>query len=324
MTTLIPLVVILGPTAVGKTEIAIELAEHVAGEIVSADSRLFYRGMDIGTAKPSLTERMRVPHHLIDVTEPDKTWSLGIFQKEAKRTIQQIYERGHLPFLVGGTGQFVRATIEGWKIPPLQPNPQIRVVLDQWAMQIGKAELHARLSVLDPLAASSIDPSNVRRTIRALEVILSTGKRFSDQRTKGHKPYQTLLLGLNRPRAELYRRIDERISKMLEMGFVDEVRGLLEAGFPVELPTMSAIGYREIAEYLQGKMSLEKATVLMKRRTREFVRRQANWFKENDPEIIWFNVGQDTVKEMEGAITQWLESVHLPSPSLPAPSPTSD
>ncbi len=304
----IPLVVILGPTGVGKTELALELAARFHGEIVSADSRLFYRRMDIGTAKPSAQERMKVVHHLIDVADPDQTWSLAIFQKEASQALQDIYAKHHLPFLVGGTGQFVRSIREGWIIPPSQPNPHLRAVLEQWAKQLSKETLHAKLAMLDPVAAKSIDPSNVRRTVRALEVILSTGKRFSEQRLKGQRLYKPLLLGLKRPRSELYQRIDERIHKMLEAGFIDEVRGLLAAGYFPTLPTMSAIGYREMAEYLQGKISLEEAIVIMKRRTREFVRRQANWFKEEDPDIRWFTVKEDTFHSLEELIKQWIES----------------
>jgi len=305
-----PLVVILGPTAVGKTEIALELAEHFEGEIVSADSRLFYRGMDIGTAKPTAEELLRVPHYLIDIAEPDETWSLALFQAEANRVIQRIYARHRMPFLVGGTGQFVRAIIEGWKIPPAQPNPRLRALLNQWADNVGARELHMKLYKLDPEAANSIDPSNVRRTIRAIEVIFTTGKRFSEQRISEQKLYRPLLLGLNRPRAELYNRIDDRIAKMLDKGLIDEVQQLLDAGYSPELPTLSAIGYGEVVAYLQGKITLDEAILLIKRRTREFVRRQANWFKENDPDIHWFQVREDTVQRMVKVIEEWLKSIH--------------
>jgi tRNA dimethylallyltransferase len=305
----IPLVVIIGPTAVGKSEMAIKLAEYFNGEIVSADSRLFYRGMSIGTAKPTYEERQRVPHHLIDVASPDQPWSLALFQADANRVIRSIYKRHRLPFLVGGTGQFVHALIKGWKIPPIQPNLRLRTVLDEWGKALGADQLHAKLAVLDPPAARAIDPSNVRRTVRALEVILTTGNRFSEQRQSGFELYQQILLGLTRPRAELYQRIDDRIKKMLDAGFIDEVRDLLEAGYSAELPTMTAIGYGEIAAYLNGKTSLDEAIVGMKRRTREFVRRQANWFKENDPNIQWFYVNGATIDDMVSAINKWLASI---------------
>ncbi len=303
-----PLVVILGPTAVGKTEIAIQLAERLEGEIVSADSRLFYRGMDIGTAKPTEDERRRVTHHLIDVARPDETWSLAMYLPEAHKAIAGIQSRHHLPFLVGGTGQFVRSIIEGWSIPAAQPDPRLRSVLTEWAEEVGAAGLHARLSTLDPEAAKAIDPSNVRRVIRALEVIIATGRRFSEQKLKGYRLYQTLTLGLTMPRSELYQRIDARIANMFECGLIEEVKHLLDAGYPLELPTMSAIGYAEVGSYLQGKLTKEEAIMLMKRRTREFVRRQVNWFKENDPNIVWFQVNEQTRVEMEKVIRRWLSS----------------
>jgi tRNA dimethylallyltransferase len=304
----IPLVVILGPTAAGKSDFAIQLAKRFNGEIVSADSRLFYRGMDIGTAKPTTQERLQVPHHLIDVAKPDEIWSLALFQFEANKAIQIIHGNHHLPFLVGGTGQFVRSIIEGWKIPSVKPNPRLREVLSQWSSRDGPADLHSKLAILDPQAANSIDCTNVRRTIRALEVILSTGKRYSAQRASGYKLYDPLLLGLTRPRVELYQRIDERITKMIDSGFIDEVRRLLDLNYSPDLPTMSAIGYREIVAYIQGKITLDEAISLIRRRTRIFVRRQANWFKESDPSIHWFPVSENTIIEMEITIKKFLES----------------
>jgi len=301
-----PLVVILGPTAVGKTEIAIQLAERLDGEIVSADSRLFYRGMDIGTAKPTLAERDRVPHHLIDVADPNQVWNLAIFQRQARRAIADIHARGQLPFLVGGTGQYIRAVTQGWQVPEAQPSPRLRSALENWAAQIGQDGLHARLAVLDPDAAAAIDPRNLRRTVRALEVILSTGRLFSGLRRRKASPYRLLLLGLNRPRPELYARIDARIQTMLAEGLVEEVRTLLERGYSPDLPTMSAIGYGEIIAYLQGGITLEEAVEHMKRATRTFVRRQANWFKPSDPEIHWFEIGEGSVDQLERTVREWL------------------
>jgi tRNA dimethylallyltransferase len=276
------LVVILGPTAVGKTEIAIQVAEQLGGEIVSADSRLFYRGMDIGTAKPTLVERSRVPHHLIDVAEPDETWSLVLFQQKVRQAIADIHARGK------------------------QPNPCLRAALQGWAAEIGGEGLYRRLASLDPQAAAGIDPSNLRRTVRALEVILSSGRRFSEQRQSGLSPYRYLLLGLTRPRPELYERVDARIQMMIAAGLVEEVKGLLERGYPTDMPTISAIGYREIVAYLQGRISLEESVRQMQRATRIFVRRQANWFKPDDPEIHWFRVGEDTLERMESAIREFM------------------
>jgi len=303
-----PLIVIIGPTAVGKTEISLQLAERLAGEIVSADSRLFYRGMDIGTAKPSKEERARVPHHLIDVADPDQTWSLAMFQREAHRMIADIQTRGRLPFLVGGTGQYVRAVIDEWEIPEAAPDLRVRQTLESWALEVGPDGLHQRLSVLDPTAAERIDPRNMRRTIRALEVILLTGKLFSAQKSRGLSRYRLLQLGLTRPRTELYARIDTRIQAMLDVGFMDEVQGLLTAGYSPDLPSLSAIGYRQMIEHLQGKINLEEAVMLMKRNTRQFVRRQANWFKLDDPAIDWFPVTPDTLNSMVAAIRVFLNT----------------
>lgn len=302
-----PLVVILGPTAAGKTEIAIQLAERLDGEIVSADSRLFYRGMDVGTAKPTDSEQARVLHHLIDVADPDEVWSLAVFQGAAHRAIAGIYARQRLPFLVGGTGQYIRAVVEGWQVPPAGPDNRLRTALENWAEEVGPQGLHARLAVLDPVAATQIDYRNLRRTVRALEVILRTGRRFSAQRRREGSPYRTLLLGVTRPRPELYARIDARIESMLEAGLVSEVQALLEKGYSPDLPTLSAIGYREVIDYLHGEISIEEAVVRMKRSTRQFVRRQANWFKGDDPAIRWFRVGPQTVDEMETVIRDFLE-----------------
>ncbi len=177
-----PLILIVGPTAVGKTEIAIQLAGKMDGEIVSADSRLFYRGMDIGTAKPTREEQARVPHHLIDIADPDETWSLAQFQKAAREAIADIHSRGKLPFLVGGTGQYMRAVTEGWLPPEVKPDERLRSVLEKLKRERGEEWLYEKLRFLDPEAADRIDPRNVRRTIRALEVIFTTGRKFSAQR----------------------------------------------------------------------------------------------------------------------------------------------
>ncbi|OGO33943.1 MAG: tRNA (adenosine(37)-N6)-dimethylallyltransferase MiaA [Chloroflexi bacterium RBG_16_54_18] len=301
-----PILVILGPTAVGKTEIAIQLAERMDGEIVSADSRMFYRGMDIGTAKPSLQYRNRVPHHLIDITEPDQPWSLATFQDSAHQAMIEIHARGHLPMLVGGTGQYLRAVIQDWQLPGVEPDWRLREALDDWAGEIGSAGLHRRLGVIDPQAASSIEPRNLRRSIRALEVIFTTGIRFSEQRRSGSSRYQVLQVGLNMPRAVLYERIDRRIESMLESGLVDEVKNLLERGFPPDLPVFSAIGYRQIIAYLQGSLALSEAEMGIKRTTRVLVRRQANWFKADDPGIHWFDLSTTGVDSIVEFIRSWL------------------
>jgi tRNA dimethylallyltransferase len=294
-----PLVVIVGPTGVGKTEISLYLAARLNGEIVSADSRLFYRGMDIGTAKPSLSEQAMVRHHLIDVSSPAETWSLALFQDNANRTILDIQKRERLPFLVGGTGQYIRAITEGWLPPHIAPDDVLRKSLELWMREIGGLELHRKLSLLDAKAAAVIDPRNTRRTIRAIEVIFKTGKPFSEQRGLGYCHNSILQIGLIRPRDVLYRRIDDRIEQMVQNGFIQEVQHLLEQGFSRELPSLSAIGYREIISHLAGEISLDEAVQKIKRQTRQYVRRQANWFKPDDPHIHWFSLEESSALQIE-------------------------
>ena len=284
------LVLIVGPTAVGKTEIAIQLAERLNGEIVSADSRLFYRGMDIGTAKPTPGERARVPHHLIDIANPDEILSLAVFQQQAHEVIAEIHARKKLPFLVGGTGQYIRAVTQGWIPPAVEPDEGLRGELERMKEERGAYWLHDKLSKLDPVAAEKIDARNFRRTIRAMEVILTTGRKFSEQRGQTDSPYHLVTVGLTRPRTELYQRVDQRIEAMFASGFVEEVRGLLARGFSPSLPTMSAIGYRECIRVVNGELNEEQAKAEIRRATRVFVRRQANWFKVSDPNIMWFQV----------------------------------
>ena len=303
-----PLILIVGPTAVGKTEIAIGLARELGGEIVSADSRLFYRGMDIGTAKPSREEQRQVPHHLIDIVDPDETLSLAVFQRLAREAILDVLRRGRLPLLVGGTGQYVRAVTEGWKPPEVQPDPALRAELAKLKDQRGAAWLHERLKVLDPQAAEKIDARNVRRTVRALEVILTTGRKFSEQRVRGASPYRLVTIGLRRPRAELYARIDARIEAMFEAGLLEEVAGLLAKGYGPTLPSMSAIGYRESVQVVRGDGTAEQAKLEMRRATRAYVRRQGNWFKETDASIRWFDAGDPATPVRIGAFIR--EALH--------------
>jgi tRNA dimethylallyltransferase len=304
----LPLLLIVGPTAVGKTELAIQLAERLNGEIVSADSRLFYRGMDIGTAKPSREELARVPHHLIDIADPDEILSLAVFQQKAEEAIAGIHSRHKLPFLVGGTGQYVRAVTQGWSPPEVQPDEKLRAELEKEKEEKGIYWLHEKLQVLDPQAAEKIDARNYRRTIRALEVILTTGRKFSEQRGQGESPYQLITVGLIRPRAELYERVDQRIESMFANGFVEEVNGLLAKGYSPSLPTMSAIGYRECVQVIQGELTEEQAKAEIRHTTRVFVRRQANWFKETDPEIKWFRVEDAVVDQVESFVRMACES----------------
>jgi tRNA dimethylallyltransferase len=300
------LVLIVGPTAVGKTELAIQLAERLNGEIVSADSRLFYRGMDIGTAKPTPEEQARVPHHLIDIADPDEILSLAVFQQKAHEAVADIHTRKKIPLLVGGTGQFIRAVTEGWIPPEVEPNERLRSELERMKEERGVYWLYEKLKELDPVAAEKIDARNYRRTIRALEVIMTTGKKFSGQRGQSESPYHLITIGLTRPRAELYERVDKRIDGMFASGLLEEVKGLLAKGYSPSLPTMSAIGYRECIRVINGELSEEQARAEIRRITRVFVRRQANWFKESDPKIRWFRVVGEVINEIESYILKTL------------------
>jgi len=277
-----PLVMITGPTAVGKTQLSLEIVGSLNGEIISADSRLFYKGLDIGTAKPSRNERKVVQHHLIDIADPDETLSLSVFQQSVYSICEKLWGEKKVPFLVGGTGQFIRAIMEGWVIPPHYPNKEMRGILELWGREIGPENLHEKLHLLDPKAAKKMDARNLRRIIRALEVILSTGKMFSDQRKKQKLGFKFKVIGLTRDREELYQRVDERIVQMFENGFVDEVRALLDQGYHPELPALSAIGYKEVISY---------------------IRRQANWFKFKDERIKWFEMHDGVGQEVLDYIT---------------------
>ncbi len=288
-----PLIAIVGPTAVGKTALAVRLAEAVGGEIVSADSRQVYRGMDIGTAKATPQDRARVRHHLLDVVDPDQALGLAQFQALAYAALDDILARGLVPFLVGGTGQYVLAVVEGWQVPHVPPDEGLRADLYRQAEQGGAGVLHARLRTLDPVAAERIDPRNVRRLVRALEVCLITGRPISAQQRKAPPPYRTLMLGLTLPRAELYRRIDRRVEEMIAAGLEGEVRRLVAAGYGFERPAMSGVGYGQFAPYLAGETGLEEVVRQIKRASRRFVRHQFNWFRPDDPRIHWLAAEPD-------------------------------
>jgi tRNA dimethylallyltransferase len=305
-TELPPLIILAGPTAVGKTELSVRLAQQIGAEIISADSRLFYRGMDIGTDKPSEADRAAVPHHLIDFLDPDETYSLAEFQAAVIRIADEIRERGRLPLLVGGTGQYVRAIVEGWQIPDQPPDDRLRGVLARMAEEAGAGAVQQWLTILDPAASARIDPRNTRRMVRALEVILSTGRPFSSQRRKGEPPFETFTIGLTRPRPELYERIDRRVEAMLAAGLIEEVAGLLAAGWPPEAPAMTAIGYREAVRYLRGELDRTGMVELMRRRSRVLVRRQANWFKPDDPDIKWIEMGPPALETAAGLVRDFL------------------
>lgn len=297
------LLVILGPTATGKTALSLHLAERFDGEIISADSRLFYRGMDIGTAKPIESERERVPHHLIDIADPDETITLGQYQDAAYAAIEAIQARERLPILVGGTGQYVMSVVEGWGIPRVPPQRALRHAL----RRLGGPELHRWLSHLDPGAAQRIHPNNVRRVIRALEVTLVSGRPITELQRKEPPPYEVLLVGLRTDRETLYRRIDHRVDQMMASGLLQELEALRDAGYGPELPAMSGLGYRQLWDYLHGDTTLEETVERIKFETHRFVRHQYNWFSPNDPRIHWFDIRRDDLYvAVEQAVAEWL------------------
>jgi tRNA dimethylallyltransferase len=265
--------------------------------------------MDIGTAKPTVQQRQAVPHHLIDVTDPMQPWSLAIYRREALRVISEIHARRRLPLLVGGTGQYFAALLEGWSPPVSPPDRQLRDELQGMAQVYGPAFLWERLKDLDPATAARIDPRNVRRVIRALEIYEITGIVPSEQRFRAPPPFSILRVGLNMPRRELYDRLDRRLDRMMEVGFVDEVRRLLEAGVDPDSPAMSAIGYRQIAAHLRGEMSLDASLCAIRRASRQFVRRQANWFKLDDPKIVWYLARPGVDQAITQHVRTWLASL---------------
>jgi len=301
-----PLLVIVGPTAVGKTALSLHLAEAFDGEVVSADSRSFYRGMDIGTAKPTLAERARVPHHLVDIADLDETVGLAEFQDLAYAAIDDIRARGKLPLLVGGTGQYVRAIVEGWRIPRVAPHPILREELEAKAEEESPYALHDWLKRLDPEAAEDIHPHNVRRVVRALEVCLVTGRPISEQQGKEPPPYPVFQIGLTMDRDLLYERADKRLELMIDVGLVEEVRWLLEQGYDWSLPAMSAVGYAEFKPYFEGEMTLDEVVAAIQSDLRRFIRHQYNWFDLDDPDIHWFDAADTTHEEIESIVREWL------------------
>jgi len=284
-----PIGVLCGPTAVGKTSLAVALAEHLRGEIICADSRTIYRGMDIGTAKPSAELRARVPHHVLDIADPEDTFTVADFQRVARRAIQDIRSRGRLPLLVGGTGLYIRAVVDDLSIPRVPPDRALRDRLMTEEGAAGTGALHRRLTTLDPAAASRIHPANLRRVIRALEVIETTGRPISEQQQRGRRSLRATMIGLVGERAELYRRIDARVDEQLAAGLADETRRLLTLGIPAAAPSLQTLGYKELAGWLQGAYGYEEAVRLLKRNTRRYAKRQLTWFRR-DPRIQWIDI----------------------------------
>jgi len=287
----LPLVALLGPTAVGKTALSLDLAERLGAEIVSADSRLIYRGMDIGTAKPSAAEQARVPHHLLDLALPDMVLTLAEYQRRAYATIDAIHARGRLPLLVGGTALYARAVVEGLRIPEVAPDPTLRAELEQVLAEQGREELFRRLAAVDPATAAVIDARNPRRVLRALEIALLTGQSKVALEGAEPPPYAVFMVGLTRPRDDLYARIDRRVLEMVDAGLVAETQRLLAAGYAPSLPAMTSLGYREMTAYLAGEMSLAEAIARIQVETHRFVRHQMTWYRKL-PGMVWFDLSE--------------------------------
>jgi tRNA dimethylallyltransferase len=297
-------VFVIGPTASGKTALAIAIAECHDGEIVNADSRQFYRGMDIGTAKPTAEERARAVHHLVDVAEPDESCGLAWFLDGAHAAIRDIRSRNRLPVICGGTGQFVRALLEAWDVPRVPPDHDLRAALESRLAQEGVEALHEELRRLDPDAASRVDARNPRRVIRAIEIALA-GPR--EQSGLHREPLsRRLVLGIAIERADLYRRIDDRVDRMFAAGFVDEVASLTAQGRGCGTFAFNAIGYREVCGFLNGNLTLEEARTRTKLATHRLARSQGAWFRRTDPDITWLDAGPEIEERAVELVSQFL------------------
>ncbi len=307
-------IAILGPTATGKTDLGIGLAKKFDGEIVSADSRQVYEGMDIGTGKAdpaSKTPPVRkkgswvvdgVPVHLYDILTPDQSFSVASYQQKAYEVIEEIHKRGKLPILVGGTGLYIRAVVEGLNIPKVAPDADLRKKLEKKSLEV----LQTELEKIDPVSYQEIDKQNPRRLIRALEVFYQTGKKFSELRGNFSANFDTLKIGLTAPREVLYKKADQRVDIWFENGFVEEVKKLLDTGFSPDLPPMSSLGYRQVAMHLEGKLTLQEAKQRTKWEQHGYIRRQTVWFKKESG-VNWFDTQEDFFEEAGDLVKNWLD-----------------
>ena len=308
------LLVIVGPTGVGKSALAMRLAREFGGEIIGADSRQVYRHMNIGTAKPSNADRAEIPHHLVDIISPDERYSLALFLRDAKRSILNAKEvRGRLQLVVGGTGQYVWGLLEGWQVPEVNPNTKLRKTLELRMESEGVDALFEELRRVDAGAAERVDGRNPRRVIRALEIALT---RMGDAHSRGDgegprkipPDYDAMVVGLTMERSALYERIDARIDAQMAAGWLDEVRGLRELGYGLEHAALSGLGYGELMRHLDGEMALDEAVQRIKYRTHRYARQQYNWFRLGDERIRWLDapVGDAVFEGLVGDVGEWL------------------
>jgi tRNA dimethylallyltransferase len=303
------LVAVVGPTAVGKSTLSLQIAQDFDGEIINADSRQIYRYMDIGTAKPGKDERIAVPHHLLDIINPDEAYSVALYQAAAYHVIDLIQASNKIPVMVGGSGQYIWSVIEGWQIPQVEPDYFFRDSLQLKAEAGGTLGLYRELSEIDPAAAGKIDPNNLRRIIRALEIHHKTGNKPSELQTKRGVPFPVLVIGLTADRHILYTMIDKRTDRMVTDGLVDEVKNLLAMGYTTDLPSMSSLGYRQILSYLNDKTDLDTAIQKIKYETHRFARGQYAWFHLADDRIKWFAVGDNTENQINYTIEKFLTAL---------------
>ena len=300
------LLAIVGPTATGKTALAIELAQEFGGEIVNADSRLVYRGMDIGTAKPTADELSSVPHHLVDVVAPTQNFNLVAFLKAARRSISEVNARDAMPMLVGGSGQYVWAVLEGWNVPEIPVDTALRAELEHMRSERGLAYMQGRLLGLDAGAATKIDMQNPRRVLRAIERAIATGDAMAGATKAQSPPYDSLIIGLTASREVLRKRIERRIDDMLTAGWLDEVRALKSTGLDMTTQSMYSIGYREMFRHISGEFDLDCAKVSVVQASMRLVDTQTTWFKKPDSRIAWFDVtaagSRDSIRD---AVADW-------------------
>lgn len=301
------LVLICGPTAVGKTSAAIRMAERFAGDVVNADSMQVYRYMDIGTAKPTSEETRRVVHYMIDVADPDEAYDAARFSREGRAAVRSVATAGRLPVVAGGTGLYIRTLLYG-VCDALPEDARVRARLKAEALESGSAAMHRRLAACDPGAAAKIHPNDAYRIIRAIEVYESSGIPVSEFRRRhgfSDAPYDVLKLGLSMDRPRLYDRIDRRVGQMIEEGLREEVESLLEAGYPENLKSMQSLGYRHLAAFIKGKTDLDTAVYTLKRDTRRYAKRQLSWFG-NDPDVKWFH--PDGIDRMADCVADFLRA----------------